>query len=77
MISAVLGRTRSTCLERATVLQAGLASAGRPADVVIGVAGSGGEFSAHAWIEEHGPAPEAAGYREIYRIPSAGELSRG
>lgn len=70
VVSAVLARTGATCLERATVLQAALAASGRPADVVIGVAGAGDSFAAHAWIERGGAAPEAARYREIYRLPS-------
>ena len=48
---AVLDRGPDTCLTRALVLQRWYASHGRRHDVVIGVAGPGTEFEAHAWLD--------------------------
>jgi hypothetical protein len=43
-----------TCLRRAIVAQAMLASHGYPARVRIGVRKAGSEFRAHAWVEHEG-----------------------
>jgi len=50
-VEAVLRRRGRTCLERALVLQAWHAAAGKSRDVVIGVALSEPRFRAHAWLD--------------------------
>ena len=53
-VRAALRRLSPTCLERALVEQAWLASVGTPRDVVIGVPHDGmTEAPAHAWVGRH------------------------
>lgn len=66
---AVLCRTSPTCLERATVLQAWLASQGQAVDIVVGVASKNGEVTAHAWVDQGRHLPDAVAYHELLRIP--------
>lgn len=66
-VLAALRRRRHTCLERAVVLQRWHAAHGDARDIVVGVAGSGDAFRAHAWLEHdeqhaHGP------FRELRRV---------
>ncbi|HZT91503.1 MAG TPA: lasso peptide biosynthesis B2 protein [Gaiellaceae bacterium] len=65
-VHAVLRLARSTCLQRALVLQSWLRARGVPRDVVIGVTGSA-DFRAHAWVDGE-PAPPA--FRELTRLPA-------
>jgi Transglutaminase-like superfamily len=67
-VAAVLRRQSPTCLERALVLQRWLAAHGEAPDVVIGVTGMEGGFSAHAWLE--GESPGA--FHELTRVPARG-----
>lgn len=60
-------RTRpATCLEGALVLQAWFAAQGIRRAVVIGVAGSTSDFSAHAWLEGDTPGE----FEELLRLPA-------
>jgi hypothetical protein len=53
------------------VLQTWLAAHAEPVDIVVGVASSGGDVTAHAWIEPRTHAAEIATYREIHRMPTS------
>ena len=54
-------RDRPTCLSRSIALAALLRLRGVAATIRIGVADTGGEFHAHAWVEaEDGPVGEPA-----------------
>lgn len=68
-VVAALRRLGPTCLERALVEQAWLASLGIKRDVIIGVRGDGFESGpAHAWVD--GTSREAEGaYLELHRLP--------
>jgi hypothetical protein len=68
-VLAVLRRTKPTCLERATVMQAWLSAHEQPVHIVVGVAADRGVVVAHAWIEPGTDAAEVAEYRVIHRIP--------
>ena len=68
-VDAILRRQDPTCLERALVLQSWLAAHGEPTDVVIGVTGMEGGFSAHAWLD--GESPGA--FQELKRVPARGD----
>lgn len=50
-MTAVLSRTRSTCLVRAAVRQAWYAAQGAPRDLVVGVTAPSEGFRAHAWLD--------------------------
>ena len=65
-VNAILRRTKPTCLERATVLQAWLAAHGHAVDIVIGVLLSSGTLSAHAWIDSD--TADAGEFAEISRV---------
>jgi hypothetical protein len=65
----VLGGRESTCLQRALVLQAWHTAQGNPREVVIGVASSDGEFSAHAWLDGDSSGP-THGFQELVRLPA-------
>ena len=65
----VLRSRPSTCLQRALVLQTWHAAQGNPRQVVIGVAGSGGGFSAHAWLDGDAGDP-GHGFDELLRLPA-------
>lgn len=67
-VDAVLRRASPTCLERSVVYQAWLAAQGVPCEVVVGVAGSGANVRAHAWLDVESSDAMAATYHEIYRI---------
>jgi hypothetical protein len=69
-VSAALGRLDPTCLERALVEQAWLASLGTRLDVVIGVPeGRMDEGNpAHAWVDGRDTVSPSR-YFEIYRLP--------
>lgn len=69
-VYAILNRQPATCLEGALVLQRWLAAQGQPHDVVVGVARTGGDFSAHAWLDIQANASEAEGYHELLRLPA-------
>lgn len=62
---------RATCLQSSLIRQSWYAQHGIPQDVVIGVAGAGDAFKAHAWLERPGQLTETA-YSEIWRL-STGE----
>jgi hypothetical protein len=64
----VLRRRPTTCLQRALVLQTWQAAHGNPRQVVIGVAGTGGGFSAHAWLDGDAGDP-GHGFDELLRLP--------
>jgi hypothetical protein len=68
-VQAMLRRRPATCLEQALVLQCWHAAHGRPQDVVIGIATSGGEFRAHAWLAGD---PDGARFRELTRVTASG-----
>jgi len=65
-VEAVFRRRRTSCLERALVLQRWHSAHGRPQDVVIGVAGTRSKFRAHAWLG--GEPEEGSGFRELARV---------
>lgn len=68
-VTAVLARTRATCLVRSLVLQRWLADHGENVDVIIGVTPPSAGFRAHAWLDGHN-ASEADGFTEIHRLPA-------
>jgi hypothetical protein len=69
-VMAVLRRRRSTCLERALVLQRWDAAHGAASDVIIGVEPSRADgLLAHAWLESTPDRP-TGGYREMMRLPA-------
>src|SRR4051812_44615628 len=65
-VLGVLGRLDSTCLERATVLQAWKAAHGEPTDIIVGVAADADGMRAHAWLEPAGEPARNAEYLEIH-----------
>jgi hypothetical protein len=65
-VTAVLIRTRETCLTRAFVRQSWFAAQGSMRDVVIGVSRADG-FAAHAWLDGDPPAA-SEGYVELTRL---------
>ena len=67
-VTAVLRRSGSNCLERATVWQAWEVAHGRNRDVVVGVIPPRRGFRAHAWLDGDEACHEAA-YAELLRIP--------
>ena len=67
-VLGVLRRQRSTCLERALVLQRWHASQGNPRDVVVAVKGPTMDFAAHAWLDGE-PDGEAGVFSELLRLP--------
>lgn len=67
-VRIVLRREPSTCLERALVLQRWHAAHGRPLDVIVGVAGSGERFRAHAWLENESGAASSQSFAELRRV---------
>jgi hypothetical protein len=67
-VFAVLRRERSTCLERALVLQRWHQSYGNPRDVVVAVRGATMDFAAHAWLDGD-PDGEAGVFAEVLRLP--------
>jgi hypothetical protein len=66
-VLAVLRRQRSTCLERALVLQRWDSAHGQPKDVIIAVRGPSIDFSAHAWVDGE-PDAEAGSFAELMRL---------
>lgn len=67
-VTAALSRLEPTCLERALVLQAWLASQGVLRDVVIGVPKDGMKAGpAHAWVDGT-DAVSATKYLELHRL---------
>lgn len=67
-VHAVLRRRSPTCLERCLVDQAWLAAQGVPCEVVVGVARTSFDVTAHAWLDIEGHSAVAGGYREIHRL---------
>ena len=67
-VLAVLRRRRSTCLERALVLQRWHQAQGNLCDVIIAVRGSQIDFSAHAWLDGE-PDGAADAFSEVLRLP--------
>jgi hypothetical protein len=68
-VRAALRRYSPTCLERALVEQAWLASVGSLRDVVIGVPPDGIRSApAHAWVDGFDTASPAK-YLELHRLP--------
>ena len=67
-VLGVLRRERSTCLERALVLQRWHESQGNPRDVVVAVKGPTVDFAAHAWLDGE-PDGEAGVFSELLRLP--------
>lgn len=66
-VRAVLRRQPHSCLERAVVLQRWHAEHGDVREIVIGVAGSGDSFRAHAWLEREDDEHEPE-FRELRRV---------
>jgi hypothetical protein len=67
-VMGALSRLKPTCLERALVLQAWLASQGTCRDVVIGVPPDGMQSApAHAWVDGT-DAVSPAKYLELHRL---------
>jgi hypothetical protein len=70
-VAAALRTLSPTCLERALVEQAWLASLGTPRDVVIGVPPGGLKGApAHAWVDGTDTVSPTA-YVELHRLPPA------
>jgi hypothetical protein len=67
-VLGVLRREKSTCLERALVLQRWHQSQGNPRDVVVAVKGPTMDFAAHAWLDGE-PDGEAGVFSELLRLP--------
>jgi len=68
-VTGALSRLSPTCLERALVLQAWLASQGIMRDVVIGVPPEGMKLQpAHAWVDGTDTVSPAH-YLELHRLP--------
>ena len=68
-VMGALRRLDSTCLERALVQQAWLASLGSLRDVVIGISPGGmADAPAHAWVDGT-DAASARQYLELHRLP--------
>jgi transglutaminase superfamily protein len=67
-VFAVLRRERSTCLERALVLQRWHQSQGDPRDVVVAVKGPSMAFAAHAWLDGDADG-DAGAFSELLRLP--------
>jgi Transglutaminase-like superfamily len=67
-VFGILRRERSTCLERALVLQRWHQSQGNPRDVVVAVKGPTLDFAAHAWLDGD-PDGEAGVFSELLRLP--------
>jgi Transglutaminase-like superfamily len=67
-VHAVLRRADASCLVRSIVLQAWYAARGERRDLVIGVAGAGDGFRAHAWLDGDPGADELT---ELLRRPAA------
>lgn len=67
-VRVVLRREPSTCLERALVLQRWHAAHGQPLDVIVGVAGSGPSFRAHAWLENETGTAATTPFTELRRV---------
>lgn len=67
-VRAVLRRRPHSCLERAVVLQRWHAAHGNPREIVIGVAGTGDSFQAHAWLEDEEDEHERERFRELRRV---------
>jgi hypothetical protein len=76
-VRAALRRLSPTCLERALVEQAWLASVGTPRDVVIGVPPQGiKEAPAHAWVDGMDTVSPTQ-YLELHRLPPPVPTGRG
>lgn len=70
-VLAVLFRTRATCLERATVLQAWDLAHEYGRDIIIGVTKPSEGFRAHAWLDGD-DACHSQGFTELLRLPPRG-----
>lgn len=68
-VSAALRLARSSCLVRATVLQAWWLAQGEARDLIIGVTAPSKGFSAHAWLEGDPPC-HSQGFAELTRQPA-------
>ena len=69
-VSAVLRRSRATCLVRSSVRQRWLAAHGDRRDLVIGVKPPAEGFAAHAWLDGD-PESTLEGFTELTRVPAA------
>jgi hypothetical protein len=69
-VTAVLRRSRSSCLVQATVRQSWEVGRGRRRDLIIGVTPPSEGFRAHAWLEGD-PESSSAGFSELARKPAA------
>jgi transglutaminase superfamily protein len=67
-VLAVLRRQRSTCLERALVLQRWHQAHGNGRDVVIAVKNARFDFAAHAWLDGE-PDGDVEAFAELLRLP--------
>ena len=67
-VLAILRRRRSTCLERALVLQRWDEAQGRPRDVIVAVKGPSVDFAAHAWLDGD-PDGDLGMFEELLRLP--------
>ena len=71
VIAAVASMYGTRCLTSAVVLQGVLRRLGVASELVIGAAGFGSQFRAHAWVERDGivvPGQSAEGYKTIHRF---------
>lgn len=68
-VNAALRLARSSCLVRATVLQAWWLSQGEARDLIIGVTAPSKGFAAHAWLEGDPPC-HSEGFAELLRQPA-------
>ena len=66
-VLALLRRQKSTCLERALVLQRWDSAHGLERDVIIAVRGPTMDFSAHAWVDGE-PDTAADTFAELMRL---------
>jgi transglutaminase superfamily protein len=68
-VNAALRLAGSSCLVRATVLQAWWLSQGESRDLIIGVTAPSKGFAAHAWLEGDPPC-HSEGFAELTRQPA-------
>jgi hypothetical protein len=75
-VAGALSRLSPTCLERALVLQAWLASEGTMRDVIIGLPPDGMKSQpAHAWVDGT-ESRSAATFLELHRLPPSVRTGR-
>lgn len=67
--TGALRRSKATCLESATVLQAWDAAHDAERDLIIGVTSPSSGFRAHAWLDGDPPCHDE-GFSELLRRPA-------